>query len=212
MEISTSDIYGITLLSKEEAENFPKEIRAYNDWWWLRSPGVYQSYAARVYTDGSVNSSGSIVDFDDVCVRPALFLSHNNSDLKSGEIVEVFGRKWYYQGWETFPPRMSDSYVGLALLMDKPLTRMAFNKDPDKGNDYDNSDVKKWLNDWLNKKRNKAYLKEREEIEKGADAERIWWDEAEEILGKIGLTLDEAINIFIHQVVLRSGIPFEIKK
>ena len=33
----------------------------------------------------------------------------------------------------------------------------------------------------------------------------------EEILDDLGLTIEKAINIFLHQVVLCQGIPFEIK-
>ena len=33
----------------------------------------------------------------------------------------------------------------------------------------------------------------------------------EEILDELGLSLEEAVNIFLHQVVLHGGIPFEIK-
>ena len=35
--------------------------------------------------------------------------------------------------------------------------------------------------------------------------------EVEAILHDLGLTIEEAINIFLHQVVLCQGIPFEIK-
>lgn len=213
MKIDISDVYGILLLSEEEAEKFPEKVLVYKyGWWWLRSPGFYKYNVAVVYYDGFVDSDAIRVSNDSVNVRPALFLSHNNGDLKSGDIIEVFDRKWHYQEWETLPPKMSDGHVGLALLMDEPLTKMAFNKDSNKGNDYNNSDIKKWLNDWLEEQRDASYLKEIEESEKEADKEKVWRDEAEEILGRIGLTLDEAITIFIHQVVLRNGIPFELKK
>lgn len=44
-------------------------------WWWLRSPGNYQNYAAHVRSDGSVYYFGYGVDYDDVSVRPALWIS-----------------------------------------------------------------------------------------------------------------------------------------
>lgn len=50
----------------------------------------------------------------------------------------------------------------------------------------------------------------REEIDEAKEAE--WRREAEEILGHIGLTMDDAVRILIHQIVLRRGIPFEVKK
>ena len=36
--------------------------------------------------------------------------------------------------------------------------------------------------------------------------------EVEAILADLGLTIEEAIKMFLHQVVLCGGIPFEIKK
>lgn len=35
--------------------------------------------------------------------------------------------------------------------------------------------------------------------------------EAKEVLSALGLTLSEAVNLFLHQVKLRQGIPFEIE-
>ncbi len=46
-------------------------------WWWLRSPGNFQNYAADVYYDGSLHYG--IVYYDSACVRPALWV-----DLESG--------------------------------------------------------------------------------------------------------------------------------
>jgi len=35
--------------------------------------------------------------------------------------------------------------------------------------------------------------------------------EVEEILDNLGMTTTEAINIYLRQIILRSGIPFEIR-
>lgn len=35
---------------------------------------------------------------------------------------------------------------------------------------------------------------------------------AEETLNELGLSITEAINVFLNQVILNDGIPFEIKK
>lgn len=35
--------------------------------------------------------------------------------------------------------------------------------------------------------------------------------EAQEIFAKLGLTLGEAINLFLNQVKLNKGLPFEVK-
>ena len=134
-------IGGITLLSVEEAKEFPKEIRAYNHgWWWLRtpsnSPGVFLRSVkiANIDYHGDVNSDGWAVHHEVGCVRPALIL--NSVKLISGNTIEIFGRKWYYHN-------------GLALLMGKPLTCMPFNADWHRKNNYEESDVKEYLYSWL---------------------------------------------------------------
>ena len=44
-------------------------------WWWLRSPGCYQSSVAFVDFDGSVGRGGHYVDNDISAVRPAMWIS-----------------------------------------------------------------------------------------------------------------------------------------
>ncbi len=44
-------------------------------WWWLRSPGCNQDYAAQVSPDGSLSFRG--VNYADGCVRPALWIDLN---------------------------------------------------------------------------------------------------------------------------------------
>ena len=46
-----------------------------NCWWWLRSPGLFQSYAAYVYSDGDVYEHGFNVHFGNYAVRPALWIN-----------------------------------------------------------------------------------------------------------------------------------------
>jgi len=36
-------------------------------------------------------------------------------------------------------------------------------------------------------------------------------EQAEQILSKLGIPVSNAINLFLHQVVLQKGIPFELK-
>lgn len=62
----------VWLLSTDEAEELPTNIRKFPRWWWLRSPGYYRYSAAYVYIDASVNSSGCNIDNDSGCVRPAM--------------------------------------------------------------------------------------------------------------------------------------------
>ena len=44
--------------------------------WWLRSPGQDSDCAAYVYPDGYFNTYGLYVDFDNLAVRPALWVSN----------------------------------------------------------------------------------------------------------------------------------------
>jgi len=138
--IDKNDIEGITLLSVEEAKKFPIEILFSDRNWWLQSIGCTPIEAAVVFCDdGLVDISSRGVYDDDYNVRPALIFIPNSSNLGSGDIVEVFGKRWYYNG------------DAMALLMDEPLTRMAFRKDwrVEGANNYEKSDIKKYLEDWL---------------------------------------------------------------
>ena len=45
-----------------------------NCWWWLRSPGCSQTYAARVYMVGGVGEDGEGVGYGSAAVRPALWI------------------------------------------------------------------------------------------------------------------------------------------
>jgi len=76
-------------------------------------------------------------------------------------------------------------------------------------------DIKKMKAEEVARAAKRAEEKEEEldqsyEIDEAKEAE--WRREAEEILGHIGLTMDDAVRILIHQIVLRRGIPFEVKK
>lgn len=49
-----------------------------------------------------------------------------------------------------------------------------------------------------------------------ASSTQIWLDESTklqtvELLEGLGLTLSDAVNMFLKQVILRNGIPFEVK-
>ena len=49
-----------------------------NCWWWLRSPGYFQSNAADVSYDGDVYEDGHGVDYANDTVRPALWIDLNS--------------------------------------------------------------------------------------------------------------------------------------
>ena len=44
-------------------------------WWWLRSPGYYQNYAADVLLGGDVYEDGYGVNHGDCAVRPAMWIT-----------------------------------------------------------------------------------------------------------------------------------------
>ena len=64
------------LLSAEEAAGLPdgEDTRALGRWWWLRTPGFDNSFAATVTPDGAIVRIGSFVDTDDYAVRPAMWI------------------------------------------------------------------------------------------------------------------------------------------
>ncbi len=69
--------FGSDSVRQSEATRYAEGRGAYTSggkcWWWLRSPGFHQRLAARVYTDGSLNSHGVFIDSG--CVRPALWIN-----------------------------------------------------------------------------------------------------------------------------------------
>jgi hypothetical protein len=63
------------LLSKEEANSLPGNVRKSKSYWWLRSPGeLGPEYAAYVFDDGFIDDTGSDVEDSCIAVRPALRL------------------------------------------------------------------------------------------------------------------------------------------
>ena len=140
------EITGATLLSIEEAEQLPIGLRKYDNWWWLRSPGYDFDLAALVYFDGSVGDGGDLVYRSYNTVRPALQISDiNSSNLQIGDIFE-FG--------DVFFKIISDK---LALCLTDIGTH-CFRKDrqyPD-ANNYEKSDIKKYVDDWFNESKESA--------------------------------------------------------
>lgn len=133
------DVAGVTLLSIEEAEELPISLRRYHDWWWLRSPGYTQDFAASVSIGGSVLAGGSGVCSRRVCVRPALKIRNlESSDLMVGDRFSFGGVKFEV---------ITDS---LAFCTDD-IGCCAFNKDykAQDANIYEVSDVKKFIDNWF---------------------------------------------------------------
>lgn len=45
--------------------------------WWLRTPGAYQNFAARILDDGEIYDVGNVVDFEGFGIRPAMWIELN---------------------------------------------------------------------------------------------------------------------------------------
>lgn len=130
------EIIEATLLSVEEAVALSWGLRAHEDWWWLRSPGKYQSYAAYVDCSGWADDGGHRVNYDEVCVRPALKLNHSN--LEIGDRF-TFGRREFEV--------ISDDLA--FCLGDIGCCAFRRNRKAKDANVYEFSDVKKHVDEWF---------------------------------------------------------------
>ena len=135
------EITGATLLTIEEARKLPEILRKYDERWWLCSSGYNDSRATAVLDDGLVYSCSIFVDTFYIAVRPALIISNlESSGLKIGDTFE-FGDK-------EFEIVSSDKAFCLS-----DIGTSAFRNDweaPD-ANDYEKSDVKKFIDKWFEK-------------------------------------------------------------
>lgn len=135
-KIDTRDIKGITLLSLDEAESLPEDIRAIDKWYWLRSPGFNCYNAALIYFDGSVFDYGNLVYCDFGAVRPALKISNLKSyDFEDYSKVRLFDKDWFVL-----------NNLNYLLLAPGDLGNHRFDE---KSNNYETSEIKKFLENWL---------------------------------------------------------------
>lgn len=130
-------VTGATLLTVEEAEQLPKSILNINHPWWLRSPGSDTNNAAYVDFFGDVYDYGACVDYDDCGVRPALNINLESSNLSIGDKF-TFGDKEFD-----------------VVFKDKALCTDIIGECTFRGNwkafdanDYEASDVKKFVDAW----------------------------------------------------------------
>lgn len=84
------------LMTVREAETLlSKKERAYDEWWWLLSPSLYQSYAVGVKYNGSIYYDGCHVYADYGCMRPVLQLPDCfTMGYNLGDEFK-FGGKWF---------------------------------------------------------------------------------------------------------------------
>ena len=129
------------LLSTDEVKKIPQDILACDNYWWLRSPGHDTGDAADVANYGRVYRFGDSVDYSCACVRPALRLTSDISNLehtKKGYIR--FGHK---PNGKPIKWINISEYVGFpCLLMKKPYEYHRFDA---KLNVYEKSEIFKRL-------------------------------------------------------------------
>lgn len=127
----------IFLLSIDEYKKYKANIPCIHCQWWLRSPGDDSDRAAGVSYDGSVGDYGYYVDIVDVAVRPALRLE--SSAHKIGDRVIEAGFPWI----------VIDEGIAIAEV---PI---AFRRFAPSDNDYDTSEIRQFLMDWYEERKNK---------------------------------------------------------
>lgn len=127
--------YGITLLSSKEYDEYKNIIPIINGWWWLRSSGSHRSFATEVYNDDSPCSR--YVSNVSGCVRPALIGNFKSSNLRYSDKFILIGYNWtVLNDW--------------LALCDDVVGKTYFRKDANASdaNDFEHSDIKKWLYRW----------------------------------------------------------------
>lgn len=157
----------IDLLTIEEAEKLPPEIlqcKAPKDFdgvvddeditccWWLRSPGYESRTAAFVGLSGDVCVSGVDVNCDYSAVRPALrilgSLLNTLPRTKKGYVIYL-DTKWID----------ISEYVGSPCLLKKKCMKEAHIFDG-KSNNYEESEIKEFIEDWYRRKVKESEIKE----------------------------------------------------
>ncbi len=137
------EIIEVTLLSIEEYEACKDRVPKVGDWWWLRSPCSIGNYAVYVNTDGSIYYASFLGNHLST-IRPALRI--RNPKSASHQIMDKFNLAGYT--WTVVSEDMA--------LCDNIIGRTFFREDW-KATDasvYEASDIKKWLDRWVKKKRN----------------------------------------------------------
>lgn len=142
-ETEELDIVKATLLSLEEAKKLPIRLRQYNKWWWLRSSDPNQSYTVYVFGIGSAFYLGDQVYNEVGAVRPVLKLDGlKSSNFTIGDVFIFSGKRF----------EVIDNETAFCL---EDIGTCAFRKDwrAEDANNYEKSDVKKFIDDWFDQVR-----------------------------------------------------------
>jgi len=155
------NITGATLLTIDEARELPERLKAYRNWW-LRSPGGYADFAAYVDYNGFIHSHGDYIRNNLNVVRPALIISNlESSEFKVGDRFEFDGKEF----------EIVFDYLAFCLTdIGQCAFKKSFKKDwAGDANNYEESDIKKFIDEWFEK----ATTKETEKTEKAINSEEI---------------------------------------
>ena len=75
-----------TTAVEREAETWTDAAaRALGRWWWLRTPGFDNSFAAALTPEGKIVRIGSFADAEDYAVRPAMWIRTDEDREQAGE-------------------------------------------------------------------------------------------------------------------------------
>lgn len=143
------DISGATLLTIEEAEQLPKRLKVYKNWWWLRSRGNNSCLVTIIDYDGFIDFHGDYITSDND-VRPLLMISNlESSNLQIGDTFKFGGKK--------FEIISNDK----AFCLDD-IGTCSFKSDWETldANDYEKSDVKQFIDKWFKESINEEASKE----------------------------------------------------
>lgn len=126
-QFGIDEVDEITLLSVEEAKKVQPQIRACSEWWWLRSPGLNQYFAAIVDKSG-ISELGDLVSSGYHTIRPVFKINSLESEI--GEKIMV------NKTWCTIIDE------GL-VLADNPICNHRFDE---KSNKWETSELKAFIN------------------------------------------------------------------
>ena len=130
----------------EDAEKVPSKIlclgKDFNPYW-LKNPGRYEynTTAACVHGAGEISEEGFLITAE-LRVRPVLYVS----GLTEYDVIPYDELKLFNRVWIAIPEN--------TLLLKCSLGTYCFRKDymVDDANEYEASDIKKYLDGWLEKK------------------------------------------------------------
>ena len=128
----------IFLLSEEEYEEYKDRMPQINCWWWLRSPGLDSNDAASVRNNGSADLVGSYVRSTSNGVRPALRISNLG--------LEVRAEIRFYENYLVFNGVTWTKIDDDLYITEVPI---AFRRFDGKSEDYENSEIRKFLLEWF---------------------------------------------------------------